>query len=71
MLLAIICELLNSILFSYLSSRGDELQQIDRVFNASSDNLPTERVVHDMPKVDKTQLTLQYAKLACGRSQNM
>ena len=71
MLPAIICELPNSILSSYLPGRGDELQQIDRVFSASSDNLPAGRVVHGMPGVGKTQLALQYAKLACGRSQDM
>ena len=57
-----------SIPSSYFTGRGDELQQIDRAFSASFGDLPACCVIHGMPVVGKTQLVLQYAALASGKS---
>lgn len=58
------------ILSSYFTGRGDELQQIDHAFSASSGGLSARCIIHGMPGVGKTQLALQYAILASGRSQD-
>ncbi|KAI4247881.1 MAG: hypothetical protein L6R42_009493 [Xanthoria sp. 1 TBL-2021] len=68
---ASICELPNAILSSHFTGRGDELQQIDRAFSASSGDLPARYVIHGMPGVGKTQLALRYAMLASERSKDM
>ncbi|KAL8816312.1 MAG: hypothetical protein Q9191_008353, partial [Dirinaria sp. TL-2023a] len=66
---ASVCELPDSILSSHFTGRGNELQQIDRAFGASSGDLPARCVIFGMPGVGKTQLALRYATLASGSSQ--
>ncbi|KAL8914575.1 MAG: hypothetical protein Q9172_007051 [Xanthocarpia lactea] len=66
-----VCELPDFILSPHFTGRGDELQQIDRVFSASSGDLPSRCVIHGMPGVGKTQLALRYATLASEKSENI
>ncbi|KAL8735363.1 MAG: hypothetical protein Q9166_000908 [cf. Caloplaca sp. 2 TL-2023] len=67
---ASVCDLPDYILSSYFTGRGDELQQIDQAFSASSGDLPARCVIHGMPGVGKTQLALRYAMLASKRSED-
>ncbi|KAK3166744.1 hypothetical protein OEA41_009869 [Lepraria neglecta] len=64
-----VCELPSFLLSPYFTGRRDELQQIDRVFNTSSGNLPPRCIIHGMPGIGKTQLALQFATLAFQRGQ--
>ncbi|KAL8907713.1 MAG: hypothetical protein Q9171_005754 [Xanthocarpia ochracea] len=66
-----VCELPDFILSPHFTGRGDELQQIDRVFSASSGDLPGRCVIHGMPGVGKTQLALRYATLASETSEDI
>lgn len=59
-----ICELPNFLLSPYFTGRGDELQQIDRVFSISSGNQPRCCVIHGMRGLGKTQLALKFATVA-------
>lgn len=65
-----ICELPNFLLSPYFTGRGDELQQIERVFSISSGDLPQRCVIHGMPGVRKTQLALKFATLAFQNRQS-
>ena len=64
-----ICELPGFLLSPYFTGRGDELQQIERVFSISSGDLPQRCIIHGMPGVGKTQLALKFATLACQNRQ--
>ena len=66
-----VCELPDSILSSHFTGRGDELQQIDCAFSASSSDLPARCVIHGMPGVGKTPLALRYATLAFEKSKDI
>ncbi len=68
---ASVCELSDYILFSYFTSRDDELQQINHTFSAFFDDLSARCIIHDMSKIEKTQLTLQYVILVSERNYYM